>query len=46
MRTATPSTVTPMLRAVPAMIFIAASMSLAVRSGIFCFGDGAQLLLA
>ena len=38
------STVTPMLRAVPAMTRIAASMSFALRSGIFCLGDLAELI--
>ena len=35
----TPSTVMPMLRALPAIVRTAASMSAAVRSGIFVLGD-------
>src|SRR5574344_2271640 len=38
-----PSTSTPMLRAVPAMIFFAASMSFALMSGIFCFAISSRL---
>ena len=36
---------TPMERAVPAMIRFAASMSLALRSGIFCFAIASSLSL-
>ena len=41
--TYTPSTSRPMLRAVPAMVRTAASISAAVRSGIFGLGDLFQL---
>ena len=40
----TPSTSTPMLRALPAMVRTAASRSAAVRSGIFSLGDVLELL--
>jgi hypothetical protein len=44
-RVSQPSTVTPIERAVPAMIFIAASTSLALRSSSLVLGDLADLVL-